>query len=385
MRVLAIDTALAACSAAVLDTEQARIIASKSLPMIRGHAEALIPLLARLLDESLMTVHDLDRVVVTTGPGSFTGLRVGIAAARGIALAGRKPAVGVSTLAAYAAPYMTPDETLPVVAAIDARHDHVYLQVFGAGGRTVIAPRLAALSEAMRAAAAAPCRIVGSAARAVAAALSATDARPATSRRPRRSRHCLGGADGRRHPGKRCAAGAAIPVRARCAAAERRPPAAPMMSFVSRLLARAEPTLSEARPRDAAAIAAVHTASFQRGWGEDEIHRLLTEKNVIAHRAMMGVTMVGFIMSRLAGGEAEILLVAMAPARRGRGFSRPLLDLHLRRLAGLGANAVFLEVDADNAPARALYRRAGFYEVGQRQAYYTSGAAALVLRRDLGG
>jgi tRNA threonylcarbamoyladenosine biosynthesis protein TsaB len=172
MRVLAIDTALAACAAAVFDTEQGGIIAGESRPMIRGHAEALMPLLARLMDEADMAFRDLDRIVVTTGPGSFTGLRVGIAAARGIALAADKPAVGVSTLTAYAAPHLAADDTVPVIAAIDARHEHVYLQVFGPGGRTIIAPRLAALSEAVRAASEAPARIVGSAADAIAAALS---------------------------------------------------------------------------------------------------------------------------------------------------------------------------------------------------------------------
>jgi len=157
-----------------------------------------------------------------------------------------------------------------------------------------------------------------------------------------------------------------------------------MMSFVSRLLGRVEPALSEAGPRDAAAIAALHKASFQRGWGEDETHRLLIDRAVIAHRVMNGRTLIGFILSRLAADEAEVLSVAIAPAWRGRSLSRPLLDLHLRRLAGLGAGAVFLEVDAQNAPACRLYRGAGFYEVGARAGYYQSGAAALVLRRDLG-
>jgi ribosomal-protein-alanine N-acetyltransferase len=157
-----------------------------------------------------------------------------------------------------------------------------------------------------------------------------------------------------------------------------------MMNFVTRLLSRAEPTISEAGERDAAAIAAVHAASFQRGWGEDELHRLLVDRTVVAHRAMIGRAMAGFILSRMAAGEAEILSVAIAPAWRGRGFARPLLDLHLRRLAGLGARSVFLEVDENNAPARRLYRKAGFFEVGGRQGYYRGGAAALVLRRDLG-
>jgi tRNA threonylcarbamoyladenosine biosynthesis protein TsaB len=178
MRVLAIDTALAACSAAVLDTVYGGIIAGDSLPMIRGHAEALLPLLQRVMDEAHLVYADIDRVAVTTGPGSFTGLRVGIAAARGLALAASKPIVGLSTLSAYAAAHMAADDRFPVVAAIDARHGHVYIQVFSPGGRTLAAPRLAPLREAALAAGETASRIVGSAAAAVAAAMSAADAPP---------------------------------------------------------------------------------------------------------------------------------------------------------------------------------------------------------------
>jgi ribosomal-protein-alanine N-acetyltransferase len=154
-----------------------------------------------------------------------------------------------------------------------------------------------------------------------------------------------------------------------------------------RKLARPEPALSEASARDAAAFAALHAAAFRRGWSEDELEQLLLDRSVVAHRAMAGRTLAGFIMSRLAAGEAEILSVAVAPARRGRGLARKLLDLHLRRLAGLGVTTVFLEVDEDNAPARRLYDRARFRDVGRRPAYYARHdappATALVLRRDL--
>jgi [ribosomal protein S18]-alanine N-acetyltransferase len=156
------------------------------------------------------------------------------------------------------------------------------------------------------------------------------------------------------------------------------------MNIVSRLLTSAQPTFSPARPRDAAAIAALHAASFQRGWGEDEVYRLLLDAAVVAHRAMIRRAVIGFIMSRMAADEAEILSVAIAPARRGRGLSRPLLDFHLRNLAGRGTRAVFLEVGEHNEPASRLYAAAGFQEVGRRQGYYEGGAAALVLRRDLG-
>src|SRR5882757_440039 len=160
MRVLAIDTALEACSAAVLDTENGGV-ASESLPMVRGHAEALMPLIGRVMKQAAMAFSELDRIAVTTGPGSFTGLRVGIAAARGIALAAAKPAVGLTTLAAYAAPHIAHDDKTAIAVAIDARHQHVYLQIFGPGGRTLIAPRIASIADAVRAAATGAVRIVG--------------------------------------------------------------------------------------------------------------------------------------------------------------------------------------------------------------------------------
>src|ERR1700730_5116990 len=164
MRVLAIDCALDACAAAVFDSDTGTIVASETRIMLRGHAEALMPLIARVMDEAEIEFKELDRIAVTVGPGSFTGLRVGISAARGIALAAPNPAFGLTTLAGLAAPHIADDDTTPVVVAIDARHDHVYMQVFGPGGRTLLAPRLAPLREAVRAATGGPARIVGSAA-----------------------------------------------------------------------------------------------------------------------------------------------------------------------------------------------------------------------------
>src|SRR5262249_27439649 len=136
MRILAIDTALAACSAVLFDTGRGKAQASETKAMARGHAEALMPLIARVMDKAHAEFGELDRIAVTIGPGSFTGLRVGISAARGIALVSGKPAVGVSTLSAYAAPHVANPEGAAIVVAIDAKHDHVYLQVFASSGHT---------------------------------------------------------------------------------------------------------------------------------------------------------------------------------------------------------------------------------------------------------
>ena len=140
MLVLAIDTALDSCAAAVLDTDIKSVLAQETLAMKRGHAEALMPLIARVMAKARVAYLDLDRIAVTTGPGSFTGLRVGISAARGIALAANKPVVGLTTLSAYVAPQVAEKSPLPIVVAIDARHDHVYFQAVAGNGSTLIRP-----------------------------------------------------------------------------------------------------------------------------------------------------------------------------------------------------------------------------------------------------
>ena len=151
MLILAIDTALEACAAGVLDTDKNRLIAQESQAMKRGHAEALMPLVARVMKEAGIPFTSLDRVAATTGPGSFTGLRVGLSAARGIALAANKPAIGITTLAAYAAPHVSEHGEHPIISAIDARHEHVYLQVVSGHGGPLVTPRVAPVEEALAA------------------------------------------------------------------------------------------------------------------------------------------------------------------------------------------------------------------------------------------
>jgi tRNA threonylcarbamoyladenosine biosynthesis protein TsaB len=165
MLILAIDTALDACAACVLDTDAARVIAQESQAMKRGHAEALMPLIGRVIKESGVAFAALDRIAVTTGPGSFTGLRVGLSAARGIALAANKPVVGLSTLTAYAAPVVGQNAAQPVLSAIDARHDQVYFQVVSGDGGSLMRPRVAPIEEALGAAQFGAAHLVGNAAK----------------------------------------------------------------------------------------------------------------------------------------------------------------------------------------------------------------------------
>src|SRR5881227_2693684 len=165
MLILAIDTALDACAAGILDTDAGKLIAQESEPMKRGHAEALMPLIARLIESSGIGFAGLDRIAVTTGPGSFTGLRVGLSAARGIALAANKPVLGLTTLTAYAAPVVGQNGEQPVISAIDARHDQVYFQVVSGDGSSLILPRVGSMDEALDAARFGAPHLVGNAAK----------------------------------------------------------------------------------------------------------------------------------------------------------------------------------------------------------------------------
>jgi tRNA threonylcarbamoyladenosine biosynthesis protein TsaB len=132
MIVLGLDTCLASCSVAVLD--DARVLAFEREVMARGHQERLAPMAREVMEKAGLAFDRLDRIAVTVGPGSFTGLRVGIAFAKGLALALDRPAVGIGTLEALAA-----DVGGLVFPAIDARRGQLYLQGFESG-RALMAP-----------------------------------------------------------------------------------------------------------------------------------------------------------------------------------------------------------------------------------------------------
>jgi len=147
MIVLGLDTCLSSCSVAVLEGE--RVLASAREVMARGHQERLAPMARDVMAKAGLAFGRLDRIAVTVGPGSFTGLRVGIAFAKGLALALDRPAVGIGTLEALAAE-AGPEPRGLVFAAIDARRGQVYLQAFE-DGRALMAPdALTAESAAAR-------------------------------------------------------------------------------------------------------------------------------------------------------------------------------------------------------------------------------------------
>jgi len=125
MKILAVDTALGACSVALLD--DGKILAHIFEPMDRGHAERLAPMVDEAMKKAGMDFSSLDRLAVTTGPGTFTGQRVGLAFMRGLRLALRRPLTGVTTLEAMAAAAMAETGKTEAAALHDARREEGYL------------------------------------------------------------------------------------------------------------------------------------------------------------------------------------------------------------------------------------------------------------------
>ena len=164
MRILAIDTSCGAASVAIVESGEIEPLAVVSRVMTRGHAEALAPMAEEAALALAGGLATLDRIVVTIGPGSFTGIRVGLAMARAMGLALGVPVVGVSTLAALAAPLLSEPRPGVIAAAIDARHGSAYFQLFEASGRPLGPPRCDALRECVRGIGAGPAVLTGDAA-----------------------------------------------------------------------------------------------------------------------------------------------------------------------------------------------------------------------------
>jgi tRNA threonylcarbamoyladenosine biosynthesis protein TsaB len=179
MNVLAFDTCFGAVSVAVRwqGGRGEQLLREAYEARTTGHAERLFPMLSEVMDGAGLAFSAIERIAVTLGPGSFTGVRVGIAAARALALATGKPVVGMTSLAAMARRALVLLEGggagRPLAVAVDARRDMVYLQLFGDHGRETGEAMLVTPAQAARAIGPAPVLVLGSGAPAVAAAVAA--------------------------------------------------------------------------------------------------------------------------------------------------------------------------------------------------------------------
>lgn len=175
MIVLAIDTAGVDCSVAVYDAAGDAVLARAQETLGKGHAERLSAMIDEVMRQAALAPADLGLIGVTVGPGSFTGIRVGVAAARGLALALGIPAIGVTTLDVLAETARRSGEMGAIIAAIDAKRGEIYLQIFDEHGEATAEPKALLLEDARVLAASSQAKIVGSGQAALANALAETD------------------------------------------------------------------------------------------------------------------------------------------------------------------------------------------------------------------
>lgn len=152
-------------------------------------------------------------------------------------------------------------------------------------------------------------------------------------------------------------------------------------------LMQAPVTLRTARMDDAPAISALHAVAFAHPWSVLTIESMLAERTIGADVAEQRGGLAGFVITRAAADEAEILSIAVEPRRRGRGIGARLVEARCEALVLARIAKVFLEVEAGNLAALALYRRLGFVEIGRRVGYYRAASGerqdAVTMRRDL--
>ncbi len=167
MRLLGIDTSCMAASACVVDATGDGFLALAAERAEENRAEALAPMIQRIV-AAAGGMASLERIGVTVGPGSFTGIRIGLALARGMGLALQIPVVGVSTLTAFAAPLFSNAQGSAIASAVDAHHGAVYFELFDSFGVSRGPARPLKLVEAIRAIGSGPARLAGDACEALA-------------------------------------------------------------------------------------------------------------------------------------------------------------------------------------------------------------------------
>jgi tRNA threonylcarbamoyladenosine biosynthesis protein TsaB len=370
MKLLALDTTMQACSAAVYEARTDRLLAERYEPMERGHAEALAPMIEEVLREAGCHPAELDRIAVTTGPGTFTGQRIGLAMARGLGLALGRPVVGLNSLAAIALNAWP--GTQPLLVAADARLGEVYAALYGANGAELMPPAVVTINDIRHLLPHEPVGLLGSAASMLIQTL-----------KDERLTHLSAGD---------------LPRAAHFARFTAREPAPSTMPSPRYLRgAGAVPAkkpawqsaamVREAGPADLPAIAELHAASFDRPWTAKEWQTLMAMPGARASLAGRGAKPESVILIRQAAGEAEILTLCTAPDARRKGLAQELLASETARLRAEGTDSLFIEVAVSNEPALGLYRRAGFTEKGRRSNYYERPGGrhedAIIMRKQL--
>jgi tRNA threonylcarbamoyl adenosine modification protein YeaZ len=337
---LALDTCFDACSAALYD-EARGVVASRFERMERGHAEALGPMVEQLFRDAGVAPTALARIAVTVGPGTFTGLRIGLAYAKGMGLALNIPLVGIDSLWALASPHF--GETPKIAVAQKAGGTGLHYWSAYDNGREVHAPALASLED-------------------IEAQLKDGNWRLLAADMPDAKRFA--------------ALAATLAPRDSISPMYLRAPDA-------RKSVDARSRVRLANANDVAVMADLHGQSFAKGWSEASLSSALSLPGAGALVVDLAGTTYGFVQYNWVAGEAEINTICVSPNHRRQHFGQDLMDALIAHLATLNTTRVFLEAAANNTAALALYRNLGFTRIGVRKGYYADGQDAVTMSRDL--
>lgn len=347
---LAFDTSMAACSAAVFDAASGRVRAHRFVRMERGHADALAPMIKEVMDEAGIAFADLERLGVTLGPGTFTGVRTGIAMARGLALALGCKIAGIDTLSAIAA--NAGSDKTPLVIASDARRDEVYFTVMGAEASPVVLP----IGEAVHRLPRGEGYVMGTGAEALIAAAP----------RGRLIRLNAGDLPDARNFAALCAK--VVPSSIPPEPLYLRPPDVKPQAQAAR--AASPIAIRQAAVGEATVLAALHAECFDNAWTVAEFAKLMAMPGAQTYVACEGDEPLAFLLARRAAGEAEILTIGTRPFARRRGIAAKLMAHLAEELRKTEEAQLFIEVASDNEAGQALYEAQGFTVTGRRKAYY---------------
>ncbi len=358
MIVLAVDTAHAACSACVYDAGSERVLAQLSEPMQQGHAERLPAMVDEAVEKAGISLSGIDRLAACSGPGTFTGVRIGLAFIRGLALVLDAPALGITTFQALAMQASETGAPGDIWVVQDARRSEVYVQGFNASGSPICEAAVKGIEAAQAKLGGADGTVIGS------------------------------GAGLLEWPADRVLSLASpapdISVIARLAAGVD-PSAAPPSPFYLRApdakaqapLVRHEalnPSIRQVGADHAALLAQLHAQAFDEAWDVDALASLVNAPGSVCLLAVTGESQneqpCGFVLARKAADEMEILTIAVAPSMRRRGVGKALLDELFGLARSTGASCLFIEYASDNPAAAALYDGAGFRRTGVRKGYY---------------
>ncbi|MDO8352803.1 MAG: tRNA (adenosine(37)-N6)-threonylcarbamoyltransferase complex dimerization subunit type 1 TsaB [Aestuariivirga sp.] len=364
MLVLALDTSMAACSVCVYDAGAGIVLASLHAFMDRGQAETLAPMVQETMGLAGVAFKDLARIAVTTGPGTFTGVRIGLAMARGLGVALNIPITGINSLAAIAC-----NETvgnLPIVVAVDARANEIYFGSYDASGHELIAPVIIKLTEAHKLIPAFAVKMLGTAADLL---LDKDD-----------TEHVRSDAGDLPIAANFVRLAASIPTSS--VPPEplylRPPDVKPQATKIS---------FSTVGPAAAKLLAEIHAESFETRWSETAFSEMLAVPGTQAILVSSQNNPMGFVLFRKAADEAEILTICTRPVFRQKGHGKLLVQYLESLLKNVGAKSLFIEVAVSNHAALALYASSGFGKAGTRKNYYERGDGrledALIMRKGL--